>query len=75
VIAALRDAGVGAGLHFVPLHLLQLYRPLAPDPTQLPAATDADRRILTLPLFPDMSEEDVSFVVDALARILRENAR
>lgn len=75
VIAALREAGVGAGLHFVPLHLLSLYRPIAGDPARLPVATEMDRRILTLPLFPDMSEEDVSFVVDALGGVIRGHIR
>jgi dTDP-4-amino-4,6-dideoxygalactose transaminase len=74
VIAALREAGVGAGLHFVPLHLLTLYRDAA-DPARLPVATEAHRRILTLPLFPDMSDADVDFVVDALARVLRDHTR
>lgn len=74
VIGALREAGVGAGLHFVPLHLLSLYRDLA-TPQDLPAATEADRRILTLPLFPDMSDDDVGFVVDALDGVLRAHTK
>ncbi len=74
VIDALREAGVGAGLHFVPLHLLKLYRDDV-DPASLPAATEADRRILTLPLFPDMTDADVDFVVETLGRVLREAAR
>lgn len=74
VIGALREAGVGAGLHFVPLHLLSLYRELA-EPADLPAATEADRRILTLPLFPDMSDDDVGFVVNALDGVLRAHTR
>jgi dTDP-4-amino-4,6-dideoxygalactose transaminase len=75
LIVALREAGVGAGLHFVPLHLLELYRPMVEDPSLLPAATEAHRRILTLPLFPDMSSADVAFVVDTLARVLRSHTR
>jgi dTDP-4-amino-4,6-dideoxygalactose transaminase len=74
VIQALRDAGVGAGLHFVPLHLQTLYRPMS-DAARLPAATEAHRRIVTLPLFPEMEDRDVDFVVDALARVLTANAR
>lgn len=74
VMGALREEGVGAGLHFVPLHLLELYRDAA-DPASLPVATEADRRILTLPLFPDMTDADVDFVVETLGRVLREAAR
>ncbi len=75
VIEALRAAGVGAGLHFVPLHLQTLYRPMAGDPRRLPVATEAHRRILTLPLFPEMTDEQVGFVVDTLAGVLGEHAR
>jgi len=75
VIQALRVAGVGAGLHFVPLHEQTLYRPMVADPARLSVASDAGRRILTLPLFPDMSEADVDFVVDALAGIVARHVR
>lgn len=75
VISALRARGIGAGLHFVPLHLQTLYRPMVPDPSRLAAATGANCRILTLPLFPDMADADVDMVVDGLAAVLRENAR
>jgi UDP-4-amino-4-deoxy-L-arabinose-oxoglutarate aminotransferase len=74
VIAALREEGVGAGLHFVPLHQLSLYRDIA-DPADLPVATEAGRRILTLPLFPDMSDADVDFVVDTLEQVVRRHTR
>jgi UDP-4-amino-4-deoxy-L-arabinose-oxoglutarate aminotransferase len=74
-IQGLRDAGVGAGLHFVPLHLLTLYREIAGDPRRLPVATEAHRGILTLPLFPEMTERDVGFVVDAVAKLVAEHRR
>ncbi len=69
LVQALRDRGVGAGVHFVPLHLQTLYRNRARD-EDLPVATDAHRRILTLPLFPDMRDEDVAFVVGALRDVI-----
>jgi len=75
VLAELRDEGVGAGLHFVPLHLQTLYRPMVGDPSRLAVATDAHQRILSLPLFPDMRDDDVTMVVDALARVLQRHAR
>jgi dTDP-4-amino-4,6-dideoxygalactose transaminase len=75
VLHELREAGVGAGLHFVPLHLQSLYRGISGDQGRLPVATDAHRRILSLPLFPDMTDEDVTMVVETLAKVLRRNAR
>jgi len=75
VVAELRENGIAPGLHFVPLHLQTLYRPMVADPGSLAVATDAYARILSLPLFPDMKDEDVTMVVDALAKILRRRAR
>lgn len=75
VVYALRDAGVGAGVHFVPLHLQALYRPMVADPAMLSAATDANGRILSLPFFPEMTEHDVDFVVDTLEKTLAQHAR
>ncbi len=74
-IHALREAGVGAGLHFVPLHLQSLYRPLVEHPETLSVATAANQRILTLPLFPEMAESDVAFVVDTLRKIVGKYSR
>ena len=59
VIESLRARGIGAGVHFVPLHLQTLYREHGRE-ADLPVATQAHREILTLPLFPDMRDEDSS---------------
>ena len=74
VVQALRDRGIGAGIHFVPLHLQTLYRSRA-RAEDLPVATEAHRRILTLPLFPDMRDEDVELVLDSLRAVVDANAR
>ncbi len=73
-VQGLRDREIGAGIHFVPLHLQTLYRDRARD-ADLPVATDAHRRILTLPLFPDMRDEDVTLVVDAVRAVIDASAR
>jgi dTDP-4-amino-4,6-dideoxygalactose transaminase len=75
VIAELREKGVAPGLHFVPLHLQTLYRPMVDDPSRLAVATDAFQRILSLPLYPDMTDDDVTTVVDALADVVKRRAR
>ena len=75
ILAELKEKGVAPGLHFVPLHLQTLYRPLVDDPSQLAVATDAFERILSLPLYPDMSDADVTTVVDALADVVGRRTR
>ena len=68
-------ANIGVGLHFKALHLHRLYREqLALGPDALPHATSASERILSLPLFPGMTREDVEDVASALEEILRRHA-
>ena len=68
VFAELRAAGIGANVHYIPVHLHPYYRErLGTGPGLCPAAEDAFAEILSLPLFPGMSEADVDDVVASLA--------
>lgn len=75
LILALRSEGIGAALHFVPLHLQRLYRSVESHPAGLPVATAAHERIVTLPLFPAMTGSDVEHVLDTLDSTLRRYLR
>jgi len=71
VMDALRELGIGSGVHYPPIHLFTLYRGLGWKPGDFPYAEEAGRNILTLPLFPAMTRDDVSRVVLALSAVLR----
>ena len=73
VMSDLLAANIGVGLHFKPLHLHPLYREHVPAAV-VPHATAASHAILSLPLFPAMTEDDVRDVVDTLADVLRRHA-
>jgi dTDP-4-amino-4,6-dideoxygalactose transaminase len=71
VIEALREAGIGASVHFIPLHLHPYYRRRWDmKPEDYPVATREFERVISLPIWPGMSEVDVSRVVLALSSIL-----
>jgi dTDP-4-amino-4,6-dideoxygalactose transaminase len=74
VMAQLHEAGIGTGVHYPAIHLFALYRRLGWQPGQFPHAEYVGRNILTLPLFPAMHDEDVTRVVTALNRILKQNS-
>ncbi|WP_299439210.1 UDP-4-amino-4,6-dideoxy-N-acetyl-beta-L-altrosamine transaminase [uncultured Rhodospira sp.] len=69
VITRLRDAGIGTQVHYLPVHRQPYYRALYPDLT-LPGADAYYARCLSLPLFPDMEDQAVARVADALREIL-----
>ncbi len=65
--ARLRDAGIGVNVHYGPVHLLSLYRrQFGYGPGLCPEAERAAREIITLPLYPGMTDEDVQLVIAAV---------
>jgi UDP-4-amino-4,6-dideoxy-N-acetyl-beta-L-altrosamine transaminase len=69
VMERMRADGIGAQVHYVPVHLQPYYRRLAPD-LELPGALAYYARTLSLPMFPGMSEADVDAVVASLSAAL-----
>ncbi len=75
VMEALLAANIGVGLHFKALHLHRLYRErLSISPEALPHATRASASIVSLPLFPGMTRNDVQDVASALQDVLLRHA-
>jgi dTDP-4-amino-4,6-dideoxygalactose transaminase len=75
VLHRLRAQGVGASVHFdPPVHLQPYYLDLGNGPGSLPETERLARELITLPIFPDMSEADQDWVVTCLEGALREAA-
>jgi dTDP-4-amino-4,6-dideoxygalactose transaminase len=67
----LRELGIGTGLHFEAVHLHDFYRRrFGCRPGTLPAAEEVCSRIVSLPLFPAMTDEDAGDVVQAVRQAL-----
>ncbi len=74
-IRAMREQGIGIGVHYPAIHLFTLYRKLGFGEGQFPHAERIGRGIVTLPLFPRMTEADVERVCAALPRAIEEASR
>ncbi|MDD2702045.1 MAG: DegT/DnrJ/EryC1/StrS aminotransferase family protein [Sideroxydans sp.] len=61
---------IGCGVHYPPIHLFQMYRARGFKEGMFPVAESVGSRIVTLPLFPRMSEADVERVVGAVRKAL-----
>jgi dTDP-4-amino-4,6-dideoxygalactose transaminase len=57
---------IGCGVHYPPIHLFQMYRERGFKEGMFPVAESVGRRIVTLPLFPRMTEADVERVCAAV---------
>jgi dTDP-4-amino-4,6-dideoxygalactose transaminase len=67
--------GIGVGVHYPAVHLYTAYRRLGWNDGDLPHAERIGREIVTLPLFPAMSDADVERVVAAVAEILNQHSK
>ncbi len=66
---ALSEAGIGTGLHYpIPLHRQEAYAHLGYRAGSLPETERAASRLLSLPMFPTLSDSQLERVVDSLRR-------
>jgi dTDP-4-amino-4,6-dideoxygalactose transaminase len=73
-IQELQAAKIGASVHFIPLHRHPFYQErFGYGPEQFPVAESIYRGLLSLPLYPKMSDEDVEDVIRAVRGILLEH--
>lgn len=71
-IDRLGEAGIGTSVHFIPLHLHPYYRrTYGYAPEALPVAAREYEREISMPIYPDLTDDDVDYVVERLAAILR----
>lgn len=76
VLAALQEAGIGAGIHYpTPIHRTPAFASLAKLGGACPIAERAATEILSLPLCPYITAEAQEYVVEKLALALRQGRR
>src|SRR5205823_10041373 len=66
---ALAEERIGTSIHFLPVHRLSWYRERFPDQPPLPVAEQAGDEVLSLPLSPAHSDDDVRDAIDAVRRV------
>lgn len=71
LLLALREVNIGVSVHYKPLHIQSLYSGFRPR--SLPVTDMLSAQIMTLPISARMMEEDVDYVCDHLAHILKES--
>ena len=75
-IEELRIRNIGTSVHFIPIHLHPYYRDkYGYKPEDFPVAYSNYLRILSLPLYPRMTDEDVADVIEAVLDIVKRYKR
>ena len=68
LIARMSERGVDCSVHFIPVHTHQYFESLL-GPQSLPNADAAFEEIVSLPMYPDLTDDDVDRVADAIASL------
>jgi perosamine synthetase len=76
LFSALRAAGIGVNVHYIPVHLHPYYRArFGTTPGLCPNAEAAYERILSLPLYHGMSDRDVGEVIAVVRKVVRASRK
>lgn len=70
----MRAENIGVNVHYIPVYRHSYYiHNFNIDKKNFPVTEDTFRRIITLPLFPSMSEQQVEYVVASILKTIRHN--
>ena len=76
IFRALRAEGIGVNVHYLPVHLHPYYQQKFGTRQGLcPVAEAAYERLLSLPMFPAMTDDDVRDVVEAVHKVVSHYQR
>jgi dTDP-4-amino-4,6-dideoxygalactose transaminase len=70
VMNHLRDKGIGCKVYFNPVHLTSFYKRQKWSPVSLPVTEHLSKEVLSLPIYPDLTENEVDQVCKAIKEAL-----
>jgi len=62
----MKEKGIATGVHYLPVHLQPYYRRMFNY--HLPNAETVWKQLLTLPLYPDLTDQEVDYVIEMIAK-------
>jgi len=75
-IEKLKERGVGTSVHFIPNHIQPYYRDnYGFKPRDFPVAYNEYLRLISLPIYPKMSDDDVNYVINIVFDIVKNYRR
>jgi dTDP-4-amino-4,6-dideoxygalactose transaminase len=73
-IDGLRRKGIGTSVHFIPLHIHPYYRQTyGYQPADFPVSYETYQRIISLPIYAKMTDQDVNRVIESVTEIVKSN--
>ncbi|CAN7181521.1 UDP-4-amino-4,6-dideoxy-N-acetyl-beta-L-altrosamine transaminase [Rossellomorea sp. LjRoot5] len=75
IFEALQKQNIGVNVHYLPVHLLPYYKELGYEKGIAPVAEEVYTEIITLPLFPAMTDKDVQDVIKAVKQVIESHKK
>ncbi len=74
VLQALAEKGIQCGIHYpLPIHLQKAYAFLGHQPGDFPVAEKVAEELISLPIYPELSEEQIVYVAESLKEVLQKD--
>lgn len=70
IFEALQAENIGVNVHYLPVYLHPYYKKLGYKKGECPVAEDIYNRMITIPLFPSMTDKDIKDVIEAVKKVL-----
>ena len=75
IVRELQTRGIGAGIHYpIALHQQEAFRPLLGDGVRCPVAERLASEVFSLPLCPDLTDEEAQTVLDELGSLMKDES-
>jgi len=73
IFKELKNNGIGVNVHYMPIYLHPYYQSLGYEKGLCPVSEDVYNRIITLPMFPLLTDENIEKVINIIIKILLKN--
>lgn len=75
IFIKLKEKGIGVNVHYIPVYYHPYYREMGYDLGLCPVAEDLYERIITIPLYPSMSDNEVNEVIAVVREVITAHIR
>jgi len=69
--ASMRSKGIGVNVHYIPAYHFSYYKKFDINPADYPNTEEVFSRIITLPLYPTMTKDDVAKVIESVKEYIK----
>jgi dTDP-4-amino-4,6-dideoxygalactose transaminase len=66
----LKDKGIFAQIHYVPVHLMPYYKQFGWNEGDMPNAEDYYKHCISLPMYPTLSDQEQDFVIETVKKFI-----